>query len=145
MPPYPHIIIFSNVKDWWQATYNSVSSLVGVSKNIAWKPPEQGWIKLNIDGSRDNSMGSIAVGGVLRDASKQWIVGFAVNRVKGSVLEVETWGLFEGLQICCNAGFRKIIVESDSKTVVDMLHITPNCNSPLYSLVLCCKDHIDRD
>ncbi|KAL5772053.1 hypothetical protein ACOSQ2_011977 [Xanthoceras sorbifolium] len=78
----------------------------------------QGWIKLNIDGSRDNYVGNIAAGGVLTDATKQWITGLALNRGKGSVLEAEFWEIYKGLQICWKAGFRKFLVETDSKTAV---------------------------
>ncbi|KAL5841286.1 hypothetical protein ACOSQ3_011889 [Xanthoceras sorbifolium] len=56
----------------------------------------QGWIKLNIDGSRDNYVGNIAAGGVLTDATKQWITGLALNRGKGSVLEAEFWEIYKG-------------------------------------------------
>ncbi|KAK8555053.1 hypothetical protein V6N13_103783 [Hibiscus sabdariffa] len=34
---------------------------------ISWQPPDEGWIKANVDGARSNISGVSACGGVLRD------------------------------------------------------------------------------
>ncbi|KAL5733746.1 hypothetical protein ACOSP7_033089 [Xanthoceras sorbifolium] len=47
---------------------------------IAWIPPPAGWIKLNVDKSKNCDLGFIFAGGVLCDANKLWLGGFAVNR-----------------------------------------------------------------
>ena len=60
------------------------------------------WVKLNVDGSRRPDSGCIAAGGVARNHLKQWLVGFALNKGVGSVLEAEMWGFLD-----LESGFQK--------------------------------------
>ncbi|KAL5839148.1 hypothetical protein ACOSQ3_011852 [Xanthoceras sorbifolium] len=74
-------------------------SLLGISTvDISWAPPQDGWIKLNIDGNRYAATGSITAGGVFKNARADWILGFVANKGASSALEVEIWGILEGLQ-----------------------------------------------
>ncbi|KAL5779739.1 hypothetical protein ACOSQ2_010476 [Xanthoceras sorbifolium] len=87
----------------------------------AWNPPLEGWIKLNVDGGRSSDLGVVTAGGVLRDYSRNWMRGFAARKGIGSVLEAELWGLLESLKITWDRGFRRVIIETDSIVVVDMM------------------------
>ena len=47
---------------------------------------------------------------------------FCENNWSCSIFEVELWGILEGLKLVCDLGFRKIIVESDSLSVVMVIN-----------------------
>ncbi|KAL5780209.1 hypothetical protein ACOSQ2_010946 [Xanthoceras sorbifolium] len=81
----------------------------------------------------------ISSGGVLRDFQKNWLGGLAVNKGRGCVLKDELWGIFEGLKIAWDAGFRRIIVESNSKSIVDLLLSGFSDEHPLFSLLDSCR------
>lgn len=48
-----------------------------VTKCIQWERPEQGWKKLNTDGSCIGLHGLAGCGGLVRNADGQWVVGFS--------------------------------------------------------------------
>ncbi|KAK2649549.1 hypothetical protein Ddye_017038 [Dipteronia dyeriana] len=96
------------------------------------------WVKINVDGSCDTNSGIITACGVLKDHLKNWLRGFMLNKGVWSVLEAELWGLFKGLTIAWNAGYRKIIVEADSLAVVNLLSKDIHVNHPLFSIVTGC-------
>jgi len=49
---------------------------------VKWTPPQDGCIKLNIDGSYGAS-GDIGYGGLFRDNKGNWIAGFSSNERQG--------------------------------------------------------------
>ncbi|KAK0586152.1 hypothetical protein LWI29_001888 [Acer saccharum] len=112
---------------------------------VVWNPPPQDWVKLNVDGSKISASDSIAAGGVLRDHKKKWLGGFAINKGRGSVLEAELWGIFEGLKIAWKAGYKKMLVESDSQSAVLLLNEKTSLNHPLFSIIQACKALMNKD
>lgn len=60
-------------------------------------------------------------GGVLRDDRGGWIAGYLANLGIGVAEEDEAWGLYYGLKIAWEKGLRKIIIDCDSKIVVDWI------------------------
>ncbi|KAK3205157.1 hypothetical protein Dsin_019203 [Dipteronia sinensis] len=124
--------------DW--ITANSATTVTdSFLVSIAWSPHSVGWVKLNMDGGCKTNYGTISSGGVLRDHSKNWLKGFALNRGVGSALEAELWGLFEGLTMAWNAGFRRIIVETGSLSAVHLLSKDLPVNHPLLSIAADCS------
>ena len=107
--------------------------------SVAWEPPSEGFVKLNVDGGCTGELGSITAGGVLRDHSKIWLGGFVLNKGTGSALEAEVWGLFEGLKLAWMKGFRNLVVETDSKTVCQLMDKSTNTNHPLFGIIQGCK------
>lgn len=65
---------------------------------ISWKHPHHGILKFNTDGSCWKN-GSATGGGVLRDASGAWIVGFAHNLGYASITHAELQVIFDALCI----------------------------------------------
>lgn len=54
-------------------------------------------------------------------------------------LEVELWSIYHGLSVAWGKGFSRVIVESDSVQVVDLLFSLPYNNHPHQQLVLAIK------
>ena len=82
---------------------------------------------------------------MVRDHRKSWLTGFALKIGTGSFLEAELWGLLEGLKLVWQMGFRKVIVESDSNSAVELLSKgAPSCH-PLLSIIQACKRIIEKD
>ncbi|XP_061355349.1 uncharacterized protein LOC133299869 [Gastrolobium bilobum] len=88
--------------------------------HIAWQPPDYRWIKLNTDGAAKGSPGVAACGGLCRGSDGQWLGGFAYHVGIVSAFTAELWGILKGLEFTWNKGFRKIIIESDSTSVITL-------------------------
>ncbi|KAL5760893.1 hypothetical protein ACOSQ2_019731 [Xanthoceras sorbifolium] len=112
---------------------------------MAWEPPMAGWVKLNVDGSRDNQTGSIAAGGVARDLNSNWVRGFAMHLGAGNILEAELNAFLLGLDMVWDAGFKKVIVESDCLEAVTLIQNYCSINNPLYKEWSCHLAHIYRE
>ncbi|KAK8617153.1 hypothetical protein V6N13_117120 [Hibiscus sabdariffa] len=62
---------------------------------------------------------------VIRDEMGAWIVGFSKFIGICSTLEVELWGVLEGLHLAWRLGECRVVVELDSLVTVDLLHGRP--------------------
>ncbi|KAK8656388.1 hypothetical protein V6N13_098341 [Hibiscus sabdariffa] len=78
-------------------TLSQAPRAVNSAQPAHWQPPPSDWLKLNFDGSRNNQNGSSACGGVLCDATKWWVGGFARHLDSCSIVETELWGIHGGL------------------------------------------------
>lgn len=92
-----------------------------VATTTAWAKPPAGWLKLNVDGSVAVTSGQAGCGGVLRDHQGCWKGGFMYKIGTCSVAEGEEWGVLQGLCMASRLGVRKLILECDSKTTIDIL------------------------
>lgn len=86
----------------------------GSELHVRWQPPSQGEVALNSDGSVVNAGSNAACGGVLRDETGNFIFGFAVNSGACSIIATKLWGIYHGLRIAWDRGFRHIRVYCDS-------------------------------
>lgn len=80
-----------------------------------------GHFKLDVDGSR-NANDLIGAGGVIRDSYGVWCFGFMQNIGVGEVLNAEAWGMLTGLKIAVDLKISHLEVESDSSTLINLLH-----------------------
>ncbi|MBA0839444.1 hypothetical protein Goarm_005166, partial [Gossypium armourianum] len=76
---------------------------------------------LNKDGSIRSEDAFTAVGGLLHDRNVGWIIGF--NRYLGNctVLDYEIWGIFDGLKLMLDWGFERVLIQTDSTEVVNII------------------------
>ncbi|WCJ37652.1 Polynucleotidyl transferase ribonuclease H-like superfamily protein [Euphorbia peplus] len=105
---------------------------------IGWSVPFIHWVKLNTDGAVKGGQFRASVGGLIRDSQGTWIQGFARNIGICSVLRAELWGIYDGLTLAWNLGYRKVQVEVDSKLCVDLLTRTDtpsNDSTPLINAI----------
>ncbi|CAL2241534.1 unnamed protein product [Prunus armeniaca] len=99
----------------WFSGCNSMAILLERSVvHLYWMAPLLGICKINTYGSKINSSGLIGAGGLLRESCGSWIKGFSMNLGYGSIVEVELWGLFWGLNMAWDVGFRTMKIECDA-------------------------------
>jgi ribonuclease HI len=92
---------------------------------IRWKCPNESWIKLNCDGAHYKFVDLARCGGLLRDSNDQWIQGRTQKIGTCDSLHAEMWGMYVGLELARRKGVTHLIVESDSKILIDM--VTGRC------------------
>ncbi|KDO37898.1 hypothetical protein CISIN_1g042834mg, partial [Citrus sinensis] len=95
--------------------------------------PPNGWFKVNVDAAIKLSDQTAGLGVIIRD-SRGKAVAATVQKVsfRGDVAYMEAAAVNLGIQVAQNAKFLPIIVESDSKEVVDLAR-NRNCLSSLLS------------
>jgi len=96
-------------------------SVITVSEEIRWKPPELGWNKLSTDGSFDSS-GNAGAGMILRD--HRGIIIFSACRTLYSyrdALEAELCVCMEGISVAIQWSDLPILLEMDSLEAVAMI------------------------
>ncbi|XP_019162015.1 PREDICTED: uncharacterized protein LOC109158583 [Ipomoea nil] len=89
---------------------------------VQWFPPRQGWYKLNTDGDVKGNSGLASAGGLVRDDRGTLVWGFTAKIGITDSFAAELWGLREGLRLCLKRGVRQVMVEMDSKSIIDLLH-----------------------
>ncbi|XP_058080751.1 uncharacterized protein LOC131228933 [Magnolia sinica] len=89
---------------------------------VRWQIPPTGWNKLNVDGSTIENPGPSGGGGLCRNDRGDFISGFLAGYGPGSNVYAKLRAIHDGLTHCVTLGLQNIIVESDSKLVVDFLN-----------------------
>ncbi|KAK0598182.1 hypothetical protein LWI29_032329 [Acer saccharum] len=90
-------------------------------KFFSWTKPPAGWIKLNCDGSCRGNPGNSGGGGVIRDCHGMAIAAFSSFFGNGTNNSAELKAIMEGIRLCKRLLHFNVIIESDSRIVVDWL------------------------
>ncbi|KAM5549518.1 hypothetical protein ABKV19_000773 [Rosa sericea] len=137
-PINPTKIIIESATEWFlsKEKKNVVNEQASVA--LKWLKPANGWVKLNVDGARSNLHGNIGAGGVIRDQFGNWINGFAAYFGHGEVLEAEAWGMLLGLKLASDIGMDKVVVECDSKVLVNLVNNGVDELHPLKTVIDYC-------
>ncbi|KAJ8763770.1 hypothetical protein K2173_003552 [Erythroxylum novogranatense] len=89
--------------------------------NIFWTHPRYDYFKLNVDGSSKGNPGLAGCGGVVRDFTSNWVCGFATHLGVCTSMVAELNGLLEGLNCAWDSGCRRLMVEMDSLSCVQLI------------------------
>ena len=92
-----------------------------VTNLVKWGRLEIRWMKLNTDGSSLGNLGIASGGGVIRDQSGRWVVGFSRKIGIATSLLAKLWAIRDGLMLCIERNLAMVEVGLDAKAVVDML------------------------
>ncbi|KAF8394446.1 hypothetical protein HHK36_020654 [Tetracentron sinense] len=84
-----------------------------------WKVPEQGWIKINVDGTALQSGYATGVGEVARDYTGETLSVFRKAHPRGSNRIAKAEVIKLGLRTAIQNGWTCAIIESDSKELID--------------------------
>lgn len=112
---------------------------------VGWNRPEGDWVKINVNEASKGNTGLVGVGGVIRDSSGMWAVGFALNISNVTSAPAEAWALFKSLQISWKRDFKKVVVEIDSMIVLQLLNMDIGDEHLCFSLIYQCKQVLVRD
>ncbi|KAK5811556.1 hypothetical protein PVK06_026900 [Gossypium arboreum] len=72
------------------------------------------------------SSGIASAGGVVRDRDGHWILGFTHYLGRCSRFEAELWGIFDGILILLNKGYKRVRIQTDNMEVVRALNMEEN-------------------
>ncbi|KAH1115159.1 hypothetical protein J1N35_008537 [Gossypium stocksii] len=91
-------------------------------KTTCGEPLAGEWTYLNKNGAVLVDSGAAVVGVVLRDKNREWILGY--NKYLGNylILNVELWGILDGLELIQCRGNAKVVIQSDSLEAVKAIH-----------------------
>ena len=111
---------------------------------VRWRRPDQGKLKLNIDGSAQGNSGLAGGGGVLRDNRGNWVLGYSrkIERTTSSL--AEWWALRDGLHLCLSKNHLDVVVELDLEIIVDALTTTQQLDQPVSLLMGDCRSMATR-
>lgn len=95
----------------------------GNTSTTSWINPDTGWFKVNVDGAL-SAMFSASCGGVIRDASGNWVKGFSRNLgifSSAKVFLTELVAVRTGVELAMSLDLANVIIETDSMEVVEVL------------------------
>ncbi|CAL1366122.1 unnamed protein product [Linum trigynum] len=118
--------IMSWIQVYKQARINEEKSIVAprnqhIQTSVAWKPPREGWIQIQTDGSVLQNSGKAAAGGLLRDHLGRCLDAFTCNLGSCTITTAELRGAEIGLQRAWERGFRKVELNLDSSTAITIM------------------------
>ncbi|PKI49687.1 hypothetical protein CRG98_029932 [Punica granatum] len=90
-------------------------------KLIGWRMPSDGWLKLNTDGAAKGNPSLARAGGLLRDDNGRWLGGFVHNIKIATSILVELWTVKNGFEVSREIGPRRLVLETDSELVANLL------------------------
>lgn len=88
-------------------------------KWVCWTRPDESTLKLNIDGSKRGN--DTTAGGVCRNASGEFVFGFAMKLAHSDILRAELEAIWHGLQLCWEKQLINVALESDSELACNMI------------------------
>ncbi|KAH9776498.1 proline transporter 2 [Citrus sinensis] len=110
---------------------------------IYWQPPRWPFLKLNTDGALKSS-GLASAGGLVRNYCGEWVCGFSMKLGSCSIMEAELWGLYQGLKLAWEHGFRLLQVEVDNLGVTQLLNSSEANRSGIYGALKIYKTEIGK-
>ena len=100
-----------------------------------WMTPSDGILKVNIDGSSRENPRPTGIGGIGRDSSRRVVFICSVNKGMQTVNGMEGLAILYALQRAYALGWRKVICESDSQVLVNLL-LERKCSDVSWELSL---------
>ncbi|XP_028773622.1 uncharacterized protein LOC114730681 [Neltuma alba] len=91
-----------------------------------WRPPDNNWIKVNVDGAYSPDRNISACGGLLRNMRGEFLRGFIFHIGQGDALTAELQACLHGLKVAWDEGYRNVILESDATSAIELLSEDPN-------------------
>lgn len=111
--------------------------------SVKWAAPPSGWTKLNTDGVSKGNPGPAGGGGVFRDSTGSFLQAYTFHCGDSSALTAEVWAILHGLQMVIRLGYPRLIVESDSEILCELLRSRKPDTNANFHLVEQCRRLID--
>ncbi|XP_021815817.1 uncharacterized protein LOC110758301 [Prunus avium] len=102
-----------------------------------WVTPKENFVKVNFDGAWSASDITAGIGTVIRDQFGSFCAGSAAPILCQSALAAEAEAAISGLHLAAINGNKKVIMESDSKVLIDGIKGgMRNCAWGIFPLIL---------
>ncbi|XP_075079940.1 uncharacterized protein LOC142165243 [Nicotiana tabacum] len=108
---------------------------------VKWEPPKNNNYKLNIDGPAAGNPGKGGLGGIFRNASGNWVLGYMGSIQYTTNTQAELLAVLKGLQIAEERQFTPLEINTDSTEVIRMLI---NGNLHFDSFIHECRSIVQR-
>ncbi|KAL0435100.1 UNVERIFIED_CONTAM: hypothetical protein Sradi_0217900 [Sesamum radiatum] len=89
---------------------------------MRWFPPDDGWWKLNCNGTPKGNPGLSGAGSVIRNNKRDMIFAFYEFLQDQTNTFAKLYAIFRGLELSLHAGGRCIRLELDATAVLNILH-----------------------
>nr|XP_027093628.1 uncharacterized protein LOC113714028 [Coffea arabica] len=100
---------------------------------VHWIRPPEGFCKLKFDGSLVDQQGG--GGGILRDSNGRMIFAFSEGYTGVTSLQAEARALCTGLELCTLLDVTALLVEGDSKVVIDAVQGSCGCPASVAAIL----------
>jgi hypothetical protein len=101
--------------------------------NLPFLAPPQGFYKVNFDGTSKGNPGQAGYGAVIRDNVGQIQYLMAEHLGHDTNNSAKLWGLVRGIQMDFDLNLTHLIIEGDSKVIINLAAKIINGNEPLGS------------
>ncbi|GAU47873.1 hypothetical protein TSUD_404450, partial [Trifolium subterraneum] len=129
---------FDAWNDWYSVhklQSNNVSGTTEVDL-VRWEKPALDWVKCNVDVAFVAGSGRTSMGLCFRDNSGHFIAGMTQwQQTVISSVEGEAWALLLAMEEARHRGLNRVQFESDSKVLVEAIHMKRRGNSEFLSIV----------
>ncbi|CAN1122130.1 Putative ribonuclease H protein At1g65750, partial [Linum perenne] len=92
-----------------------------VPTEISWCPGPSGWVTLNTDGAVALTSNKATASGLITDEHCRLLKAFTVNFGRCSITRAEIRGALTRLQWVWDAGYRKVLIQLDSRAAISIL------------------------
>ncbi|KAL4354438.1 hypothetical protein GQ457_06G008040 [Hibiscus cannabinus] len=106
------------------------------STSVGWKPPSNEWVKINVDAYCPLSKDKAFSGAIIRNY-KGSVLGSCIKFQHGfsSVFMAEAKAAVHGLSFAAELGFHHVILESDSRSLIQKLNSSADDSSAIRPVV----------
>ena len=111
-----------------------------VLTRVYWTKPQEGWVKLNSNGSVSGNSKKAGGGVVIRGSNGEWVAGCLRKLGNTSCIMAELWALRDGLLLAKQLSLNNICVDMDVDYLVYLLNNTFVVNLSLEPLLSDCRN-----
>ena len=95
--------------------------LLYILKYVRWSPPNEDWIKLNIEGCSKRITSMVGASDLVHDSQGKWLFEFTYNIGLCEAIKRELWVVIQDLMLAWCKKDRKVVLEVDYKLMVRWL------------------------
>ena len=111
-----------------------------VLARVSWTKPQEGWVKLNLDGLVLGNLKKAGGGAMLGCSNGKWVAGCLRKLGNMSYILAELWALRDGLLLSKQLSLENICVDMDAEFLVYLLSNATVVNLSLEPLLSDCKN-----
>ncbi|GAU43422.1 hypothetical protein TSUD_334850 [Trifolium subterraneum] len=129
---------FDAWNDWYSVHKLQSNNVCGTTKAdlVRWEKPTLDWVKCNVDVAFVSGSGRTSMGLCFRDINGHFMAGMTQwQQTVISSIEGEAWALLLAMEEARYRGLNRVQFESDSKVLIEAIHMKRRGNSEFLSIV----------